>query len=244
MPSDAPSEAIKAQAVAAYTRFCYQRMSSHGDAADIVTTTLPFPQGYTESYWREQWGDAFDKTRAIYKQALDEVYGKQLVYDDVPIMALSHRLNTGVTENGDVLLGTALPYLQSVASPSDALATDLLSTVTVPLSDAVKALQKVTGLSFDGEALGSMRVEESTQAGTVKTVAVGDATCTGYQIQTAFSLPSAAFEVMVQQDALLFTVRGEGHFVGMSSHGAVAMANDGSSYEEILLYYYPDAVLT
>lgn len=37
----------------------------------------------------------------------------------------------------------------------------------------------------------------------------------------------------------IFKVYGYGHGVGMSQHGAMAMAKDGSTYEEIMTHYYP-----
>ncbi|MFQ9439967.1 MAG: hypothetical protein ACLR13_01880 [Acutalibacteraceae bacterium] len=40
-----------------------------------------------------------------------------------------------------------------------------------------------------------------------------------------------------------FYVKGYGHGVGMSQVGAEYMANQGSSYDEILAWYYPNTTL-
>jgi len=57
-------------------------------------------------------------------------------------------------------------------------------------------------------------------------------------------LRSAWFDLDVETDAgvvsrVTATGRGNGHGVGMCQHGALAMARDGRSYEEILAHYYP-----
>jgi len=45
-------------------------------------------------------------------------------------------------------------------------------------------------------------------------------------------------EVTVQNEEIVFTVYGKGHAVGMSTCGAIALAQDGQTYEQILQYYY------
>ena len=241
--ADAPIEAIKAHVVAAYTCFRYQCESNRGQSADILSTALSYPQCYTETYWKEQWGESYKETLAVYQRALEAVYGKCLLYEGKPIMALTHHLNTGQTEDGEALFEKDIPYLQSVASPADALATDLLTTVTVPLTQSEEILKTLLGEAEDDKPLSDIQIADRTQAGTVKTVKIGDKTCTGYELQSAFSLPSPAFEVDVQQEMCIFTVRGNGHFVGLSSCGATAMARDGHTYEEILKHYFTGATI-
>lgn len=43
--------------------------------------------------------------------------------------------------------------------------------------------------------------------------------------------------------SFVFKVYGWGHGVGMSQYGAMEMAKNGSSYEDILLHYYPDTTV-
>jgi stage II sporulation protein D len=57
-------------------------------------------------------------------------------------------------------------------------------------------------------------------------------------------LRSAWFDLDVETNAgavsrVTATGRGSGHGVGMCQHGALAMAEDGRSYEDILAHYYP-----
>lgn len=55
-----------------------------------------------------------------------------------------------------------------------------------------------------------------------------------------FALRSANFDLAYADGNFTFTVRGYGHGVGMSQTGAKYMAEQGSSYEEILNWYYTD----
>lgn len=239
MPPDTPAEALKAQLTAAYTNFCYQR-----ETADIVSSTsLNFPEGYREDYWKEQWGEQYDANMAVYSAAWDTVKGQTLTYDGDTVMALYHAMNGGVTEDGSVLLGVAVPYLQSVASPADALDPAQLTTVMVPVADAASLLRSLCGKEDVGDAAEWFSQPQKTAAGTVAAITVCGTPQTGSTLQTAFSLPSAAFDVCVQDDSVIFTVSGSGHFVGLSACGAAAMAKDGMTYDVILKHYYTGVVV-
>ena len=60
----------------------------------------------------------------------------------------------------------------------------------------------------------------------------------GTEMRTLFSLRSTSFTVTEQDGQFTFSVTGYGHGVGMSQYGANAMAKEGSTYEEILKWYY------
>ncbi len=231
---DAPKEAIKAQAVACYTLLCYQQL--HGGT--VESTCLPFPSGYREDYWKTSLGADFEKAMNVYRTAFAEVDGKRMLFDKQPIMALSHTVNGGMTENSDVLLGQPLSYLTAVASPSDAASPTMSKTVTLSMAEATDRLTTLLGSAPPADVSSWFGNPEKTQAGTVRTMFVCGQSQTGYTIQKLFSLPSAAFDVAVQGDVVTFTVRGQGHLVGMSTCGAIAMANDGQTYEQILKQYY------
>ncbi len=51
--------------------------------------------------------------------------------------------------------------------------------------------------------------------------------------------PSSTTSVSSQTGVFVFRVYGYGHGVGMSQHGAMAMAANGDTYEKILTHYYP-----
>ena len=67
---------------------------------------------------------------------------------------------------------------------------------------------------------------------------LGGVTLTGSQVRTLFGLRSAAFSIAWDGSSFTFDVTGYGHGVGMSQYGANAMAREGSTFEEILTWYY------
>lgn len=75
----------------------------------------------------------------------------------------------------------------------------------------------------------------------MSSIPVGDVTLTGSQVRTLFSLRSAAFTVAWDGAGFTFSVTGYGHGVGMSQYGANAMAKEGSSFRDILTWYYTGA---
>ena len=74
-------------------------------------------------------------------------------------------------------------------------------------------------------------------------IRLGGKTFTGKQLRSLLGLRSTAFTVESTPEGARFRTKGFGHRVGMSQYGADAMAMAGSSYEEILAYYYQGATL-
>jgi stage II sporulation protein D len=56
-------------------------------------------------------------------------------------------------------------------------------------------------------------------------------------------LGSLWFDVSREDDRFVFRGRGSGHGAGLCQWGARSLAEDGSSYAEILEHYYPGAEL-
>ena len=74
-------------------------------------------------------------------------------------------------------------------------------------------------------------------------IPVGDTSLPGTEVRRLLGLRSATFSVTYAEGTFTFTVRGYGHGVGMSQHGADWLARQGYSWEEILHYYYTDVTI-
>ena len=72
----------------------------------------------------------------------------------------------------------------------------------------------------------------------MQSIKIGGKSFSGAKIRQTFSLRSANFDVEYTGGKFIFTVRGNGHGVGMSQYGANYMAKKGSEYSEILKWYY------
>lgn len=247
LPSFEP-EALKAQAVASYTYFCYERAREKESpqkalcGADFADTPVPFPDGYTETYWKEKWGaDTYAAAYPKLAAAVDAVAGVQITYHGKPILAAYHAVSPGKTEVSETVWAAALPYLQSVDSAADKNAPDYLTTVRLTPAEFRAALKNVAGISLpdNPKKWVSSDVTRSA-AGTVLKLTVGSVALTGKECRTLFGLRSACFSVAYENGGFTFTVKGNGHGVGLSQYGAQFAALDGATYTDILHRYYTD----
>ncbi len=229
---DAPLEAIKAVALSVHTALCYQK-----EEGIPVRTTLTFPSCYLTAYWQEQWGQAYTSNMALFDEAVNAVYGKTIIYQNKPIMAVTHAMNGGVTEDGVVLFKETVPYLKSVASAADALDVGMLTTVTVSTADAKTRLGTLCQKVGD-DPQGWFGETAKTAAGTVTSIHVCGENLAGARLQEAFALRSAAFDVNILDGNVVFTVHGSGHLTGLSVCGAIGMAQEGQTYETIIKHYF------
>lgn len=250
MPVDYGEEALKAQTVASYTYFCRQRLSQkkspsaalHG--ADFADVPSCFPDGYTDDYLKEKWGNRYTECRRTLEKAVNAVFGQTLTYEGELILAAYHAISCGNTEAASVVWNTDYPYLKSVPCPGDTLAEGYETTARFTAAELAAALSEVNGVSLSGTADGWMGNISHSAAGTVTSMEIGGQTLTGRQVRKLLGLRSASFTAAYTNGSFLFTVRGFGHGVGMSQYGAGYLARQGMSYAEILKYFYTGAELS
>jgi len=105
MSGDWPLEALKAQAVAA-RNYAYASFNKHGKwGFDLCN--LQDCQVYG--------GASVERPRS--NDAVDETWGRLLVYDNKPITAFFHSNSGGRTENSEYVWSAVTPYLKSVDDP-------------------------------------------------------------------------------------------------------------------------------
>lgn len=236
MPALYDTEALKAQAVAAYTFACYRRAENTGKSYDLTTDHTTDQSFTTEEAVREKWGDGADEYCEKIKKAIEETKGCMITFDGKPILAVYHAISSGMTEACEDIWGGKLEYLTPVSSLCDKLSPDYISTVSVTADEFKKALSEECELS--GSESDYFGKEERTESGSVKTVEICGTEINGSRIRSLFSLRSSNFEVEYSGGNFVFTVYGYGHGVGMSQYGADYMAKQGSDYKEILTHYY------
>lgn len=236
--SDYSEEALKAQAVAARTFFCYKK--EQGETMDYdITDDFTLHQAFnTEEQLKEKWGDNFNENHKRIKAAVEATKGEILTYDNKAVFAAYHAISSGKTEKAANVWDKDYPYLDSVDSIGDLLCPDYLTTVTVTPDDFKKAFENKTVFQEDKKEWVSEC--ENTESGTVSKIKIGDKEFKGSEIRELFSLKSSSFDLTFDGTDFVFTVRGHGHGVGMSQNGANYMAQQGSNYKEILNWYYKD----
>lgn len=247
MDLSSPPEALKAQAVAAYTYYSRQRAEGAEITCDSENWLVYVPQ----SAMQARWGEDFGENMALLESIVEQVEGQLLTWQGEPALTTYFAISPGSTEAAahvwDPAAAESCPYLQAVASPGDRLSDGYLSSRAFSEEEfkgAAAAYFPDADFDFSGPSSQWLTDVEYTASGMVGKAVLGGVEVSGTDLRNAFSLRSACFSLAAEGGSLTFQVRGWGHGVGMSQAGAVYMAKQGAGYQEILAHYYPGTVLT
>lgn len=241
MPALYNDEALKAQAVASYTYAYYTRSrSEQSPDSSIKNAHISDQSAKHQAYSSKEklksiWGDDFDTYYSKVRNAVSQVVGKLIIYDDEPIMAAFHAMSWGRTENCQNVWGSNVSYLVSVDSSGDADCAGFINTFTFS-QQQFKSI-----LSISGDV--TIGATTYTDAGMVDTIEINGQKYSGMKIRSLFSLASPCFTLTRENGNFVFTTKGKGHGVGLSQNGANALAKGGYSWEEIILHYYQDVTI-
>lgn len=233
MPAYFEEEALKAQAVVARTYALRHHENRTKHPGGAVCTDPGCCQAYvSETVYVERGGEPADVEKI--RRAVYATSGWVLTYEGKLIDATYFSCSGGRTEDALAVWGEEIPYLQSVASPGEDDAENYSKTVYFE-RDVFQTLlgRNMTGMPEDW--LGAVTY---TKGGGVATMVIGGMSYTGTQLRSLLGLNSTAFAMKAEGDTVAVTTSGKGHRVGMSQHGADAMAATGSTWQEILTHYY------
>jgi stage II sporulation protein D len=169
-------------------------------------------------------------------EAVSATSGYVLTYEGKPIEATYFSCSGGSTEDAVAVWGADFPYLRAVESPGEEAAAHHRDMLAFSRWE----LEKKLGVTLTGQWLGKITY---TACGGVDAICIGGKTFTGKEIRTLLNLRSTAFSIKTEGEEIVIITKGYGHRVGMSQYGADAMARGGSSFAEILAYYYPGTSL-
>lgn len=238
MPVSFQDEALKAQAVVARTYVRKQLATGVKHANNGVCTDSGCCQGYRspDDFLRAGGSEIdLERVRELVRQTRNEV----LCYDGALIEATYFSCSGGKTEDAVAVWGTQVPYLQAKDSPGEEQATHFTDTVRFQSNEFLGLLQLSTD-ALPGSWFGNITY---TAGGGVDTMQICGKTFSGTDLRRILGLRSTAFQMTAVGQTITVTTRGFGHRVGMSQYGAEAMAVDGSTYQQILEYYYPGTIL-
>lgn len=225
-------EAIKAQAVAAYTYIKYFNL-----------------RGSTPSAYINEPSDSI-------KVLVASVIGEAVYYNGEVIQATYSASSAGCTASSVNVWGTDLPYLQSVYCELDAQYDPNYGRTKRFKADDIKArVYSTTGISLNGDPSGWFTIESRNEGKYVGKMSIGGyhtyidsdgdtVSITGRVFRErimSFDVRSSAFDINYDSGSNEFVVTtyGYGHGVGMSQNGANALATYlGWDYKQILEFYY------
>ncbi|MEW6724240.1 MAG: SpoIID/LytB domain-containing protein [Bacillota bacterium] len=231
MDGDWPLEALKAQAILART-FTLKKISAGGLRDRYGTDASTDPEEF-QAY------DA-DKVNERIRQAVRETRGMVVTYRGRPIKAWFHSSSGGITATAVEGLNYTrepAPYTQVKKDPQGAGDTWEAS---FPLDAIRQALAKVTGEHIS--QVTPVKIVRKGPSGRATRLRFGQTTVVANDFRVAIG--SKEFRstlltgIAVGRGSVTFKGKGWGHGVGMSQHGAKAIAEQGTKAEEIVSFYY------
>ena len=233
IPADFHPEAKKAQAIVARTYAARVAKIGIKHGPGVVCGDPGCCQGYiSPEGYLSKWGTQEPILSA--RMAVEDTVGLVVTYCGELADATYFSCSGGQTEDAVAVWGADVPYLKSVESPGEENADHYWHTVAYTPDKFCEVL----GVNLEGDPASWFGRISYTKGGGVAQMLIAGKAYTGTQLRTALGLRSTCFSVQVQSGIIKFTTRGFGHRVGMSQYGADAMAESGSSYEEILHHYY------
>lgn len=226
------AETLKAQAIITYTYLKYRDTNWR-------ISNLTIADNYTQ--------EAMD--------AVNEVFGHYLTFNDKVAFTPYCRMSAGKTANASTVFGNSFTYLKSVASTSDKQRDGYKKEVLLT-ADEIKA----GALAFDSTiefpedvskwlTINAHDTAVSTGTGYVEKITVGNKEVSGvtfiYDIMKNKDLSSPCFSLSYDAESGTYTITtfGDGYGVGMSQLGADNMAVSGTKYDKILDQYFPGTFL-
>ncbi len=250
MPPSFSDEAIKAQAVAAYTYYCRLRSketqspSKNLNGAYFTANIANWKIYTTKEQMQKRWGKNFDTLYSKITSNVDCVYGEVLQENGEFILSAYHAISGGQTEKSSDVFGGELKYLTSVPSPGDLYAPNYKTSAEFSKEEfKSKLLNKWKDITLGENPEKWISGTNRTESGMVKFITIGSKEVKGTEIRELFNLRSADFDINYTDNKFIFTVRGYGHGVGMSQYGAEYMAKQGADYKQILSWYYPNTTI-
>ena len=213
-------EAIKAQAVAAYSYVKYHNVN-----------------GLTPSVLVK------DNVPQKIKDLVSEVWGVCCYYNGNVAQTVYMASSSGYTTDAKNVWGSSVPYLKSVYCPFDVTSDPNYGYQMKVSEENMRTLvEGDLGITLSNDPSNWFTVTEIIDGNYVAKVNVdGQKIITGRAMRESilnYKLKSTAFEVTYSDGYFIFTTYGYGHGVGMSQNGANILAKQGYSYEEILKHYF------
>ncbi len=227
MPASFNKEALKAQSVVARTYALKSIKNNKQLTSDNSTQNFK-----DNNELKKMWGSSYNTYYNKIKSAVLETKGLYLSYNNDYVDAVYHSTSNGNTEDAVYVWGNSVPYLKSVSSEYDNTNKNYNSIITLTYNEISNKLKN----SIDSNT--KFNIISRTSGNRVKEIEINGTTYSGVEFRKLLNLRSADFSIENNGANVVISTNGYGHGVGMSQYGANGMANNGSSYTDILLHYY------
>lgn len=235
MPSQWPSEALKAQAIASRSYALYQKVKNRDREYDVRATTSSQVYG----------GIAVENERT--NRAVDETKGIVAYHNGHLILSYFHANSGGMTEDAKNVWNADVPYLRSVRDEYSEKAPNTSWQCVMSFEEIRENLRKNGIVIGQIESIVPLDVTPSGRTSKIMISHEGrQLVMSGNEFRMKMGptlLRSTLFTMHRDGQTIRFEGKGYGHGVGMSQWGAYMMAREGKTFEEILRHYYPEVEL-
>ena len=249
MPASYETEALKAQAIVARTYTIYQikHNSQKHENADICDNYACCQAWISKEERFTKWKQ--EEAEQNWNKIVDCVNSttnKIVTYNGKPINAFFHSNSGGITESSvNVWGGIDYPYLKAVETAGEDGYTQFSSQVQLKKDELLKKLKETySDCEIDFSKEDCVKIIDYTTSGRVKTIKFGNKEIAGTEARKILGLKSTNFIVEIGENEITFSVKGNGHGVGMSQTGADSMAKSGANCEEIIKHFYTNVEIT
>lgn len=222
-------EAIKAQAVAAYSYVRYNDEKGYIPSVGLKA-------GYS----------------AKLESCINAVEGQCVYYGGAVIDAVYSASSAGASAPSEKIWGGAYPYLRAVESVYDSKDPNYGVVKTFTKEQLKSIIEKNTGLKlsddpknwFEIQSIFSGKYIDTMKLDGKEYISIGGSMrrVTGALMRSTIlgtdNLKSTAFDISYDNGVFTFKTYGWGHGVGMSQWGACYYAQAGYTYDQILRHYY------
>ncbi|MDP2275677.1 MAG: SpoIID/LytB domain-containing protein [Archangium sp.] len=224
MPKSFPTEALKAQAIAARTYALNKKLEQYSQPYHLGSSVI------------SQVYKGLDVEDPRTRDAVESTRGLVMTWQLQPIEAYFHSSCGGRTESGGDALGRDLPYLKAVDCPCGHL----------PTSHWTLHLKQADLKALGGTKAGALKVQGRSSTGRARRVEVGARSLDAVTFRERIGymkLKSLHFEIEKSGDGWKVEGSGFGHGAGLCQWGARVYAEKGWDYRKILQHYYPGVEL-
>lgn len=232
IPWEYSKEAIKAQTIIVRTNL-YRKNDREEMKEQVQSAAKILKEKRKEPDYIEKF--------SVFLNAAKGTVGKVLKSDEMWRELPYHRLSSGKTRDGKEVLGEEYSYIPSVDASFDIKNKNYVKGIYFSEEKLKKILiKKYPGFSGDCKEI---QIEKADSCGYVLEIKIGNQTFPGEEVAAVLGLPSSCFTVQVLDENIRFLCRGIGHGIGMSQYCAHIMAENGYTYQEILLLFFPEMQL-
>ena len=231
IPLDYELEALKAQAVIARTNL-----------KSAIEQGEELPESLSQEELLDMWGEEgyLDHYQRLSK-AVESTRGVVMQYQGNYPYAAFHAVSAGRTRNAkEALESDAMPWLEGTDSTKDIPSEEFLKVTFFEKKEFAESLKtSFSELEMNEEApLEGIEITTRDSGDYVITIVCNGKELKGEEFRNALGLPSACFYIKEVEGKIRIVTKGLGHGLGMSQYGANVMAQEGSSYKDILNYYF------